>query len=77
MKRRKIYPLSLTEIEALSTKQLLARLKRLHECEESLALSDRQAASGDGSIEFKQSPEWDSEYQNVKTTLAHREHVKR
>jgi len=69
--------MSLIELEALSTKQLLARLKRLHQCEESLALSGREVKGRDypGCIEFKQSPAWIAEYERVKDLLARREHV--
>ena len=75
MRRRHIFPKSLTELEALSTKQLLGRLKQLHQCEESLALSDRDVADNSGRIEFKQSPEWISAFRDVKQVLSRREHV--
>lgn len=77
MKRKPIFPISLLELGALPTRQLLGRLKRLHECEESLALSDRDVADDSGRIEFKQSPEWISAFREVKQVLAHREHVPR
>lgn len=66
-----------SDLEALSTKQLLARLKRLLQCEESLALSDREAQDyeASGSIEFKASPEWAAAYHDVKEVLARREHI--
>ena len=77
MKRKKIFPMTLSELESLSTKQLLARLKRLHQCEESLLLSDREAHDygASDSIEFKDSPEWVSEYTHLKELLAQREHI--
>ncbi len=77
MKRKKIFPITLSELEALSTKQLLVRLKRLHQCEVSLTLSDRKACNPDASdsIEFKDSPEWIAEYNRLKEVLAHREHI--
>jgi hypothetical protein len=65
----------LIELEGLSTKQLLGRLRRLHQCEESLALSDRDVADDSGCIEFKQSQEWIVAFQNVKQVLSRREHV--
>ena len=77
MKRKKLLPMARKEMEALSTKQLLARLKRLHQCEESVALSD-QEAQDDGSsesIEFKDSSEWIAEYGRVKEVLAQRGHI--
>ncbi len=75
MKRKPIFPMPRSELEAFPTKRLLARLRRLHECEESLALSDRDVADDSGCIEFKQSPEWVSAFQDVKQVLSHREHV--
>jgi hypothetical protein len=75
MRSKPIFPVSLIELEALSTKQLLGRLKQLHECEESLALSDRDVADDSGRIEFKQSPDWVSSFQDVKLVLSRREHV--
>jgi hypothetical protein len=77
MKRKAIFPKSLDELEALSTKQLLGRLKQLHQCEESLALSDRDVANDSGRIEFKQSPEWISAFHDVKQVLSRREDVPR
>ena len=75
MKRKPIFPMPLIELEGLSTKQLLGRLRRLHQCEESLALSDRDVADDSGCIEFKQSQEWIVAFQNVKQVLSRREHV--
>ena len=75
MKRKPIFPVPLLELEALSTKQLLGRLRRLHACEESLALSDRDVADNSGCIEFKQSQEWLSAFRDVKQVLSRRGHV--
>jgi hypothetical protein len=75
MKHKPIFPIPLVELEALSTKQLLGRLRRLHECEESLALSDRDVANDSGCIEFKQSAEWIAAFRDVKQVLSRREHV--
>jgi len=77
MKRKKIFAMMPNDLEGLSTKQLLARLRRLHQCEESLALSDRTAESYEafGAIEFKDSPEWVLEFEKLKEVLARREHV--
>lgn len=77
MKRKRIFPLTHNELESLPTRRLLARLKRLHQCEESLALSDREAhdETDPNAIEFKESPEWVAEYHRLKEILAHREHV--
>jgi hypothetical protein len=72
MKRKSIFPMSDAELEALSTKQLLARLRRLHQCEESLTLSDREHNAG---IEFKQSAEWIAAHEQLRQVLSRREHV--
>jgi hypothetical protein len=76
MKRRPVHPMSLEELEKLSTKQLLARLRQLHQCEESALLSDRDDASdASGIILFKDTPEWKAAYEQVKGGLSLREHV--
>jgi hypothetical protein len=76
MKRKSIHPMSLEEIETLSTKQLLARLKSLHQCEESATLSDRDDATNTCEIIlFKDTPEWKAAYEQVKEVLPMREHV--
>jgi len=75
MKRDRIFPMSLAALEVLSTKQLLARFRRLRQCEESLALSDRTRNDPSGCIEFKQSPEWAAAYEQVKQILSRREHI--
>lgn len=69
--------MALEELETLSTKQLLARLRHLHQCEESSALSDRDIQGGEpsGTIEFKSSPEWVAEYNRLKALLDQREHI--
>lgn len=68
-----------SELEKLPTKRLLARLDRLRRCEESLAFSDRveDEYTPSGFIEFKDSPEWISEYNCLKELLAEREHIPR
>lgn len=75
MKRKSIFPISPIELEMLSTKQLLGRLKQLYQCENSLDLSDRDVADDSGCIEFKQSSEWIVAIRDVKQVLSHREHV--
>jgi hypothetical protein len=77
MKRRKMLPMSRSDLEKLPTKQLLARLKRLHQCEQSLALSDQDIENYAASdfIEFKESSSWITEYNNLKEILAKREHI--
>jgi len=76
MKRKPILPLSLEELEKLSTKQLLARLRQLHECEESASRSDRYDTSNTSdAILFKDTTEWKAAYEQVKGVLSLREHV--
>jgi hypothetical protein len=75
MKRKQIFPIQPIDIEKLSTKQLLGRLQRLRECEESLELSDRDATDDTGCIEFKQSQEWLVAFNDVKQILSQREHI--
>ena len=75
MKRKPLYPIPRSELEAFSTRQLIARLKWLHQCEESLALSDKDVPDDSGIIEFKQSEGWILAYRVVKHVLNHREYV--
>ena len=77
MKRRRISPMTKEKMETLPTKRLLARLKRLHQCEKSLSLSDRETNEYifSGFIEFKESPEWIAEYNTLKEILSKREHI--
>lgn len=67
----------LKELEALPTRQLLARLRRLHQCEQSLAQSDRDSPDDSGVIEFKDSPEWALAFEDLKKVLTRREHSPR
>lgn len=71
--------MSFEELEKLPTKRILARFKRLHICEESFELSDRDGVyeNPDNLIEFKDSLEWQNEYQKMKEILAKREHIER
>ena len=65
------------ELEKLSTKELLGRLRRLQACEESPETSDMSAdeiASVQG-ILFKQTPEWRQAHSELKTILRSREHI--
>ena len=77
MKRRKLSPMSKEELEKLPTKRLLARLRQLQRCEDSLALSDQDASEykPSGLIEFKDSAEWINEYTKMKDILSQREHI--
>jgi hypothetical protein len=75
MKRKQIFPIQPIELEKLSTKQLLGRLQRLRQCEESLELSDRDTIDDSGCIEFKQSQAWLVAFNDLKQILSRREHI--
>ena len=78
MKRKKIFPMSQEELETYPTKRLLARLKSLHQCEQSFELSDRDESERNlniGIIEFKESVEWQTEYDKLKEILETRKHI--
>lgn len=77
MSERKLTKLELSKLDKLPTRRLLARLKRFQPCEESLDLSDRASDHGTkpGFIEFKDSPEWKTEYDYLKKLLKNRDHV--
>jgi hypothetical protein len=56
----------------------LARLKGLHKCEQSFELSDQvevKRSVNSERIEFKESFEWQIEYDNLKEILKDREHI--
>lgn len=69
--------MELNKLDGLPTPRLLARLKRLHQCEESPEKSDRDPdeITQPGIIEFKDSAEWKTEYAYLKALLAEREHI--
>jgi hypothetical protein len=71
MKRGSIPMMTAAELERLPTKQLLARLVQLRQCEKSASLSD----SGEDGAWFKDSAEWSAAYEQLKAILARREHV--
>lgn len=78
MKRKKIFRIKEEELKTFSTKRLLARLKSLHQCEMSFELSDRDESEpliDTEQIEFKESAEWQSEYEKVKEILSRRENI--
>lgn len=77
MRRKPIQTLSFKQLEVLPTKALLGRLKRLQQCEESFELSDRDESElvESNEIQFKQTPEWKSAYEELKDILKGREHV--
>src|SRR5262245_4145321 len=76
MKRKPIPPMSLEELEKQPTKQVLVRLRQLHQCEESVLLSDHDDVSNTSeAILFKATPEWKAAYEQIKGVLSLREHV--
>jgi len=77
MKRVLIPILSPESFAGMPTKQLLGRLRALHECEESASLSDRSPAEivADPGILFKDTAQWKEAHSQLKAVLAKREHV--
>jgi hypothetical protein len=70
---------TITDLQKMSTKALLARLAHLRMCEESLAVSDllpSEAQSVNG-ILFKATPEWSEAFAQVREELGNREHIPR
>ncbi len=64
-----------SELESLPTKQLLARLKQLQQCENSALLSDRENYQPSEFIEFKDTKIWQTEYDKLKEISGNREHI--
>lgn len=76
MKRKPIQPLTREQLEALPTKALLGRLKRLYNCEESFEFSDKDESEVDANtIQFKDTPQWQRAYKELKEVLSIREHL--
>lgn len=76
MKRKPIQPLSRVQLEVLPTRALLRRLKRLYKCEESFEFSDKDESEIDlNTIQFKDTPEWQAAYKELKEILKEREHI--
>ncbi len=78
MKRKKIFPILKEKLKSFPTKRLLARLKSLHQCEQSFDLSDKDESERllkVDYIEFKESIEWQKEFEKVKEILSKREHI--
>jgi hypothetical protein len=79
-KKRPLRSLAMNELEAMPTRQLLARRTRLLKCEECRAASDiddNDPRLRSGEILFKDSPTWKLAYLDVKSVLARREHIPR
>lgn len=69
------------ELKEMHTGSLMNRRDALLKCEESFVLSDRDGyetkpeASETGFIEFKDTPEWQQAYNELKSILSTRENV--
>ena len=77
MAPRSVNPLSQDKLKSLTTKRLLAYLRSLQQCEESIEASDwneDEVASVSGII-FKASDEWKLQHNLVKAVLAKRPNI--
>ena len=77
---RAVEPIPQDVLASMPTKALLARLKRLHWCEEGPEhsdLTDEEVRAVEGKILLKSSDIWKQAYADLKTILAGREHVPR
>jgi len=70
-----VEPKSLEELKAMHTGSLMSRRKALLKCEESCDLSDQVEQQSTGAIEFKNTPEWQRAYSDVKQVLSQRENM--
>ena len=79
MEQRRVRPLSIEELERLTTERLLAYRAKLLALEESAETSDlgpdEIASLPSGSLCFKQDPAWQRHYAGVKAILDAREHI--
>ncbi|WP_413665607.1 hypothetical protein ACG1BZ_10605 [Microbulbifer sp. CNSA002] len=77
MMPRYVKLLSLEELEQLSTERLLAYLRKLHQCEDSVDASDfcESEAHMPGVVFFKESDQWRNQYKLVKEILSARPHI--
>ena len=79
-KKRRPKVRSHDDLMAKSTRELLAYLKRLHQCEDSFEQSDWDAnhdLEDEKTIYFKNTEKWQQAYLTVKSILATREHIER
>ncbi len=77
--KRALQPIERDQLEGMPTGALLARLKRLHWCEETREwsdLSDEELVKAEGLILFKADPAWRAAYAEIRDVLQTREHVK-
>ena len=77
MAPRSVNPLSPDKLESLTTKRLLAYLRSLQQCEESIEASDwsEDEVTSVSGIIFKTSDEWKLQYNLVKAVLAERPNI--
>ena len=72
---------TLEELEKMHTGSIMSRRAALLKCEESFEMSDRNGyetkpnVSQTGLIEFKNTPEWQQAYKELKKVLSTRENV--
>lgn len=78
-KKPKPIVLTIQEMENKGTKELLGYLKKLYKCEESFESSDlyeNPDLNDEITIYYKQTEKWKTAYDNVKSILKNREHIK-
>ncbi|KAA3637988.1 MAG: hypothetical protein DWP95_13560 [Proteobacteria bacterium] len=71
----KVEPKSLAELESMHTGTLMTRRKALLKCDESFEASNQTKPSNSGMIEFKNTPQWQQAYKDLKTVLDTRENL--
>lgn len=69
--------MTLAALQQMHTGSLMKRRAALLACEESFAVSDRDGLPNteNGRIEFKNTPQWQQAYEDIKSVLATREHI--
>lgn len=77
MKPRSIKPLNLDELEKLTTERLLAYLRKLQQCEDSLECSDwsEDELVKTSGIVLKNSEQWRQQHELIKTVLSDRSNI--
>lgn len=68
----KVEPKTMAELEKMHTGTLMNRRKALLKCDESF---EQTKSSSSGKIEFKDTPEWQQAYKDLKTVLDTRENL--
>ena len=66
---------SLKELEAMHTGSLMSRRKALFKCDDSFEHSDELERPTHDLIQFKQTPEWQQAYSDLKSVLSRRENI--